>query len=729
MKHLKLSAPVSRWDEAVPLGNGLCGVLLWGDGQNVKLSLDRGDLWDERIGEAENSPLWNFRTLVDAVRDRDMTPCHRLCELAKTIPATKIPVGRLELTLAEPLREAVYELDPAHAAGLLRDEDSGITALSCFCRADGEEIRLSVNVPLQSIRIVPPDYQGEAELLQQAGGVRSVGSLGYPPGREIDSGTVRGYLQPCCEGLNYGILLRELTRGEYVIRILRAGSMEELEGLFKVYSVSDDAPVEAARREHRRWWQAFWHRSRVMLPVPRFQQFYELCRYFYGSASRKGAPPMPLQGVWTADDGSLPPWRGDFHHDLNTEFSYIAYLTSGDFDCGESFLDHLTERIPVFRRHAERFFGCPGIAVPGVTSLAGQPLGGWPQYSFSPTTGAWLAALFADHWRYTQDEAFLREKALPFLSGVAEFLTALMKRDERGFYKLPVSSSPEIHDETLAAFLTPNSNYDQALLLRLFTDLAELSEAAGDAEAAARWRGELEHLEPLSIDPENGLMLSPDELLQESHRHHSHLMALYPLRLLDPAKNEALIAASLRRIDRLGTGNWVGYSFGWMAALNAYCRRGDRAARLLRLFLDAFVSSNGFHLNGDYRDLGDSVLKYRPFTLEGNFAAMQAIHEMLLQSSGGVVRLFPALPADWKRVSFEELRAEGGLRVSAELRGGVLIHAALRSEADRTIRLVAPGMPERRIILKAGLTWRWPVESSSFRGLAVHSEPREVING
>ena len=224
-------------------------------------------------------------------------------------------------------------------------------------------------------------------------------------------------------------------------------------------------------------------------------------------------------------------------------------------------------------------------------------------------------------------------------------------------------------------------------------------------------------------------MLSPDELLQESHRHHSHLMALYPLRLLDPAKNEALIAASLRRIDRLGTGNWVGYSFGWMAALNAYCRRGDRAARLLRLFLDAFVSSNGFHLNGDYRDLGDSVLKYRPFTLEGNFAAMQAIHEMLLQSSGGVVRLFPALPADWKRVSFEELRAEGGLRVSAELRGGVLIHAALRSEADRTIRLVAPGMPERRIMLKAGLTWRWPVESSSFRGLAVHSEPREVING
>ena len=170
MKHLKLSAPVSRWDEAVPLGNGLCGVRLWGDGQNVKLSLDRGDLWDERIGEAENSPLWNFRTLVDAVRDRDMTPCHRLCELAKTIPATKIPVGRLELTLAEPLKEAVYELDPAHAAGLLRDEDSGITALSCFCRADGEEIRLSVNVPLQSIRIVPPDYQGEAELLQQAGG-------------------------------------------------------------------------------------------------------------------------------------------------------------------------------------------------------------------------------------------------------------------------------------------------------------------------------------------------------------------------------------------------------------------------------------------------------------------------------------------------------------------------------------------------------------------------------
>ncbi|MBS1369292.1 MAG: hypothetical protein HPZ91_04970 [Lentisphaeria bacterium] len=728
MKHLKLTAPITRWDEAVPLGNGLCGVLLWGDGLNVKLSLDRGDLWDERLGGAEESPLWNCRTLVEAARGRDMAKCRQLCRLAESIPATKLPVGRIELVLAERLQNAVFELDPARATGLLRD-GSGAVALSCFCRADGDEIRLSVNVPLRSARIVPPDYQGRAELLQEAGSVRSVGSLGYPAGKSIDSGAVRTYLQPCCEGLSYGILLREVAPGEYVIRILRAGSPEELEMLVADHSARPEQPAEAAFREHRRWWQAFWRRSSVTLPVPRFQQFYELCRYFYGSASRKGAPPMPLQGIWTADDGSLPPWRGDFHHDLNTEFSYIGYLTSGDFDCGESFLDHLVERIPVFRRHAERFFGCPGIAVPGVTSLAGQPLGGWPQYSFSPTAGAWLAALFADHWRYTQDRAFLREKALPFLSGVAEFLLALMARDENGFYKLPVSSSPEIHDETPAAFLTPNSNYDQALLLRLFSDLAELSEAAGDCGEAARWRQELAHLEPLSIDPAEGLMLSPDEFLRESHRHHSHLMALYPLRLLEPAEHEELVANSLRRIDLLGTGGWVGYSFGWMAALNAYCRRGERAARMLRLFLDAFVSPNGFHLNGDYRDLGESAHKYRPFTLEGNFAAMQAIHEMLLQSSGGVIRLFPAIPADWKRISFEELCAEGGIRVSAGLRGGRLAHAVLRSESDRTVRLTAPGIPSRTVRLAAGKPWRWPAEAAGFPASGLHSEAREVING
>ena len=97
MKRLKLNSPVERWDEAVPLGSGLIGVLFWGDCRKIKLSLDRGDLWDERDNGVRRDPRWNYRTLVDAVARGDHGPCKELQELSNAIPATKLPVGRIEL--------------------------------------------------------------------------------------------------------------------------------------------------------------------------------------------------------------------------------------------------------------------------------------------------------------------------------------------------------------------------------------------------------------------------------------------------------------------------------------------------------------------------------------------------------------------------------------------------------------------------------------------------------
>ena len=186
--------------------------------------------------------------------------------------------------------------------------------------------------------------------------------------------------------------------------------------------------------------------------------------------------------------------------------------------------------------------------------------------------------------------------------GVAEFILAVLKIDKNGKYYLPLSSSPEIHNARLEAFVTPNSNYDLALMQRLFGDLATMGK---ELKLPNVWQGHLDKLPALSVDNKSGLKVSPDENLLESHRHHSHLMAIYPLKLWtidDPAQIE-IIQQSLHHIDKLGTGEWVGYSFSWMAALNAYVGNGDRAIRLLNSFLDSFVSRNGFHLNGDYKDL------------------------------------------------------------------------------------------------------------------------------
>ena len=162
----------------------------------------------------------------------------------------------------------------------------------------------------------------------------------------------------------------------------------------------------------------------VFVPEPHILQHYYLVRYFYGAASRRGAPPMPLQGVWSADAGSLPPWKGDYHNDLNTQMTYMGYQAAGHFDEGASFLDFLWDLLPTFRKFAKDFYDAPGAAVPGVMSLQGQALGGWGQYSLSPTMGAWNAHLFYLHWRYTGDERFLRTRAYPWCREIGECLLA-----------------------------------------------------------------------------------------------------------------------------------------------------------------------------------------------------------------------------------------------------------------------------------------------------------------
>ena len=248
-----------------------------------------------------------------------------------------------------------------------------------------------------------------------------------------------------------------------------------------------ESSYTVAIEPHVAWWANFWSQSRVHVPERDIQRQYDLVRYFYGAASRQSAPPMPLQGVWTADAGSLPPWKGDYHNDLNTQMSYMGYQAAGHFDEGRAFLDFNAKLLPRYRRFAHEFFGTPGANVPGVMSIAGDPLCGWGQYSLSPTAGAWVAHLFYLHWRYTGDDHYLREIAYPWCREVGTCLRALLQKDSRGTLRLPLSSSPEIYDNSLKAWLPPNSNYDLFCMRMLFLALSEMAGGVGDSMEANQW--------------------------------------------------------------------------------------------------------------------------------------------------------------------------------------------------------------------------------------------------
>ena len=146
----------------------------------------------------------------------------------------------------------------------------------------------------------------------------------------------------------------------------------------------------------------------------------------------------------------------------------------------------------------------------------------------------------------------------------------------------------------------------------------------------------------------------------------------------------------LQHIEKLGTRQWVGYSFAWIASIYARAQNGDSAAVNLKKFATNFVSSNSFHLNGDQKGGQYSDFTYRPFTLEGNFAFAQGIHEMLLQSHKDFIEVFPAIPKDWKNVSFKTLRAEGAFLISAKKENGVPMEVKIKAEAGGMIRIKLP---------------------------------------
>lgn len=322
-------------------------------------------------------------------------------------------------------------------------------------------------------------------------------------------------------------------------------------------------------------------------------------------------------------------------------------------------------------------------------SIDGNSLGGWAMYSFSPTNQIWLCQSFERYYRYTGDKVFLEERVYPYMKEVGKFIRGLLEEKD-GKYYLPISSSPEIHDDTIKAFLTPNSNYDLALMRYLFIQLISLAKEIGNREEK-EWQEILDKLPELAVNEQNILLLSPDEKLEESHRHCSHLMGIHPLRLMDYHSEEGrkIIDASIHQLEVLGTGYWVGYTFAWMAELYAVQGNGNGAAYQLRTFWENFCSQNGFHLNGDYKNCGCSQFHYRPFTLEGNMCAADALQEMLMQSENGIIDLFPAVPEEWldETVSFTNFRAEGGILVSAALENGLVASLELNGNTGQKVRV------------------------------------------
>jgi alpha-L-fucosidase 2 len=708
---LQYKTPAMVWDEALPLGNGIMGALVWGDGKPLNVSLDRSDLWDLRLVPEFYSDEYKWRIMRDWHEQGRVADLIRVYEQPYNRPApTKIPAGRIELvfgdgkfsrtslTLAD--AAAHFHLDNGTGASLMVHAVEPVGMISIRAAAPSE------------VRLVAPAFGGKVSEPAAGGiGAGDLRQLGYAAPRETSGENWRAFRQEGADGFHFAVYLAwgrqgGVWQGAWSVASSLEGN-DPLEMAKKRVASALRSGYDAMAKSHRAWWDAYWRKSSVRVPNPVVERQWFLETYKFGAASRRGAPPISLQAVWTADDGKLPPWKGDYHHDLNTQLSYWPCYSGNRLEDGLSYLDYLWSTRQAAFDWTKRFFELPGMNVPMTADLNGNQIGGWRQYTHSATTAAWLAQHFYLHWKYSQDRAFLKERAYPYLHDAAVFLEAFTARKGPGGKRLlPLSASPEINDNRPEAWFPTITNYDLALSQWLFGAAAELADELGEKQDAARWRAVLAELPEFSLGEDGRLLIAKGYPLKESHRHFSHLMAIQPLGLIDWSDGEQarkIIAASLADLDRTGSDHWCGYSFSWLANLAARARDGAKAEKALEIFATAFTLRNSFHSNGDQSGKGYSKFKYRPFTLEGNFAAGAGVQEMLIQSHRDRILIFPAVPDTWKDVSFTTLRAQGGFLVSAERRGGMTTRVEITSEKGGACRLVSPfSGKELRLAMRLG---------------------------
>ena len=694
--NLVLAAPIRKWDEAIALGNGWSGCLLWGEGNEIRLSLDRGDLWDERTNgpkEWWKTQTWKTGGAMWEGAYQGATP-------------TKLPAGGVFITLPATTKVREFELDKAAAMGLARFGDGAEMQVFSSATEPVMMVRLRNAVPT-AVEVLDSIAVG-ARLRGGSAGPdsHSVNALGYPKAHNGEdksaAGEVRWYRQEAAAGLAYGVVCETRQLGADTLMAIAIGAT--MDGGDWLAAAKDrcraalDRGFDALEKPHAAWWAEFWAQSQIELPEAAVRQYYSLCRYYYGAASRAEAPPIPLQGVWSAATGSLPPWKGDYHSDLNTQMTYLAYQAAGNFNQGASYLNFLWNKRDVWRAFARDFYQAPGLSVPGVMSLAGQPLGGWGAYSLSPTMTSWNAHLFYLHWLYTGDDGFLKERAYPWCREAAECVLALLQPDAAGILKLPRSSSPEMFGNN---YWPANTNYDLMSMRMHFLAVAEMAAAQGLAQDAGKWQDAARRLGDYHVAADGELLITKDTPLRESHRHLATVMGIHPFNLLTVDGSEEdrkRIRVSLARPEHDAPRHfeWCGYSWAWMACLRARVGEAEAALHHLEVFLQAYVTRSGFHVNQDQSPTCQfGAGGGRPFTMEGNFLAMQAVHEMLLQSwsatpgipHSGVIRIFPAMPWAWHAAAFTDLRAEGGHRVSAKRENNATTWLRVVAGRDGVLRI------------------------------------------